>query len=270
MEGWIKLYRKFLDWEWYNDINVCRVFLHLLLIANHEDKKWKGITILKGQVLTSINHLAKETKLTIQSVRTALNKLKSTNEITIKATSKYTLITIENYINYQIKEKRTNKESNEESSKQITNNQQTSNKPITTNKNVKNIKNEKNVTTTVSDSCVDGLQKIVDFYNNNIGMIAPYGLEVLSDYANKMQIDLVILAMKKAVEANKRTIQYIKGILNNWYKKGIKTILEAEKEDEQFRSKNVIKEETEEEKRERIEKEVKEMEERVAKMNDWY
>lgn len=51
-----------------------------------------------------------------------------------------------------------------------------------------------------------------------------------------MQTDLIILAMKKSVEANKRTIQYIKGILNNWSKKGIKTVIEAEKEDEQFKN----------------------------------
>lgn len=100
----------------------------------------------------------------------------------------------------------------------------------------------------VSDSCVDGLQKIIEFYNNNIGMITPYGVEILSSYADEMQEDVIILAMKKAVEADKRTIQYIKGILNNWSKKGIKTVLEAEKENEQFRNKNVVLEETEEEK----------------------
>lgn len=63
-----------------------------------------------------------------------------------------------------------------------------------------------------------------------------------------MSSDLIILAMQKAVEANKRTIQYIKGILNNWSKKGIKTVIEAEKEDEQFRNRNIVQEETEEEK----------------------
>ena len=31
-----------------------------------------------------------------------------------------------------------------------------------------------NANENVSDSCVDGLQKIIDFYNNNIGMITPY------------------------------------------------------------------------------------------------
>ena len=53
-----------------------------------------------------------------------------------------------------------------------------------------------------------------------------------------MPEDLIIFAMKKAVEANKRTMQYIKGILNNWSKKGIKTLIDAQKEDEQFKDKN--------------------------------
>ena len=78
----------------------------------------------------------------------------------------------------------------------------------------------------------------------------------MSDYAKEMSNDLIILAMKKAVEANIRTIQYIKGILNNWSKKGIKTLVEAEKEDEQFKNKNTTKEETEEERQARIIKEL--------------
>ena len=113
-----------------------------------------------------------------------------------------------------------------------------------------------NVKEDVSDSCVNGLQRIIDFYNNNIGMLSPYGLEVLSDYSKEMQDDLVILAMKKAVEANIRTIKYIKGILNNWSKKGIKTVIEAENEDEHFRTKS-NPEETEEEK---IARKLKELE----------
>lgn len=96
----------------------------------------------------------------------------------------------------------------------------------------------------VGDSCVDGLQEIIEFYDNNIGMITPFGVEILADYAREMHKDLIILAMKKAVEANIRTIQYIKGILNNWSKKGIKTVIEAEKEDEAFKNKEISKEST--------------------------
>jgi DnaD/phage-associated family protein len=90
----------------------------------------------------------------------------------------------------------------------------------------------------VNDSCVNDLQVIIDFYNENIGLITPYGLEILSSYAEEMDQELIILAMKKSVEANKRTIQYIKAILNNWSKQGIKTVLDAEQEDRKFRDKN--------------------------------
>lgn len=102
----------------------------------------------------------------------------------------------------------------------------------------------------VSDSCVDGLQEVINFYNNNIGLITPFGLEVISGYAKEMPIDLIIFAMKKAVEADKRTIQYIKGILNNWNKKGIKTLVDAEKEDEQFKRSSRKQTKTELEQRE--------------------
>lgn len=119
--GWIKIHRKMLNWEWYGDINTKVLFLHLLLIANHEDKKWRGITILRGQVLTSIKHLAKETKLTLMQTRTSLNRLKSTREITIKTTNKYTLITIEKYSDYQNKDNENNTQNNTRDNKRTTN-----------------------------------------------------------------------------------------------------------------------------------------------------
>ena len=106
------------------------------------------------------------------------------------------------------------------------------NENININKN-KNKNNKK-----VNDSCVNDLQDIIEFYNENIGLITPYGLEVLSSYIEEMDKELIILAMKKSVEANKRTIQYIKAILNNWSKKGIKTVLDAEQEDKKFRKKD--------------------------------
>ena len=104
MEGWIKLHRKMVDWEWYKDNNTKIVFLHLLLTANHKENKWQGITILRGQKITSISHLAEETNLTPKQVRTALDKLKRTNEVAIKGTSRYSLITIEKYSDYQDKD----------------------------------------------------------------------------------------------------------------------------------------------------------------------
>lgn len=110
-----------------------------------------------------------------------------------------------------------------------------------------------------SDSCDDGFQEVIDFYNENIGLLTPYGAEVLEDYAQDMGIDLIILAMKKAVEKDAKHIKYIKSILNNWDKKGIKTVIEAEKEAMNFKNKDNSNNETEEEKNKRKIKELEEL-----------
>ena len=57
-QGWIKLHRKFLKWEWYDDINTSRFFLHCLFRANHKDKKWRGTMIKRGQFISSLSKLA--------------------------------------------------------------------------------------------------------------------------------------------------------------------------------------------------------------------
>jgi len=144
MEGWIKLHRKFLNWEWYDDANTCRLFIHLLLKANHRPKKWHGVIIDRGQVLTGRKQLAKELKITERAVRTSLKHLISTNEVTIKTTNKYSIITINNYSTYQSLEKETDQQNDQQNDQQVTSNRPTSDQQVTTNKNDKNVKNEKN------------------------------------------------------------------------------------------------------------------------------
>ena len=43
MGGWIKLHRKLMQWEWYHKSEAVHLLVHLVLDANHEDKKWEGI-----------------------------------------------------------------------------------------------------------------------------------------------------------------------------------------------------------------------------------
>jgi hypothetical protein len=112
MEGWIKLHRSLIDWEWYQDANARSLFMHLLLMANHDDGKWKGQIIKRGQRLTSLKHLSAETGISIQSLRTSISKLKSTHEITHESTHSFTLITICNYETYQSRKGDTNTGSN--------------------------------------------------------------------------------------------------------------------------------------------------------------
>ena len=132
MEGWIKIHRKFLDWQWFKKPEAVQLFIYMLLKANHKDGNWQGHEIKKGQFVTSAQTISNDTKLSLQVVRTLLKKFELTNEIIVKSTNKFTMLTICKYECYQDESNTINK--------QLTNKQQTTNKQLTTNKNEKNNK----------------------------------------------------------------------------------------------------------------------------------
>lgn len=225
MDGWFRLHRKILD----NPI-VCKdgehlaVWIYLLANATYTsyDMYFSGkrITLKAGQLITGRKSIAKKLKISESKVQRILKLFENERQIEQQTTSKNRLITIKNWDKYQMTEQLIEQ--------QLNNHRTASEQQLNTNNKYKNIINNKN-----NSSC-GSLQEVIDFYNNNIGMITSYGLEVLSDYAKEMPIDLIIYAMKIAVEANKRTIQYIRGILNNWNKKGIKTLVEAKQENQKY------------------------------------
>ena len=86
----VKVYRKLLEWEWYSDVNTKTLFIHCLLRANWREGKWQGIHYLPGEFITSLPSLAEESGLTVRQVRTSLNKLISTGELTSKMTDSVT------------------------------------------------------------------------------------------------------------------------------------------------------------------------------------
>lgn len=133
---YIKLNRKIIGWEWFTDSNTAHLFVYCLLKANWKDGKFQGKDIKRGSFVTSLEKMKVECGLSIQQVRTALNKLQSTGEITNNSYTKYRVITVNNYELYQ----NTNKQDNRQDNKQVSNNQQTNNKQITTIEEVKNIR----------------------------------------------------------------------------------------------------------------------------------
>lgn len=99
--GFIALHRSLLSWGWHADPATGWLFVNLLLMANWTDSDWQGMTIKRGQLVTGRKALAAQTGLSEQTVRTSLNRLKSTNEITIASTNKFSVITIVNYGKFQ-------------------------------------------------------------------------------------------------------------------------------------------------------------------------
>jgi hypothetical protein len=140
MEGWIKLYRKFSEWEWFNISEMVHLFIYLLLNANHEPGKWRGIKIERGQILTGLNSLHEKTGISIRTLRTCLDRLQNTKEIDRQMTNRYSIITICNYESYQGEKMNYDKQAD----KQATSKRQASDKQATTNNNNKENKEFKN------------------------------------------------------------------------------------------------------------------------------
>lgn len=154
--GFIKLFRQILDWEWYDDLPTCRLFIHLLLKANYAERNWHGQTIERGSCITSYTTLASETGLSPEQIKRALKNLTKTGEIKRIATNKNTVICVVKYADFQgfgfeYNEQTTSKEQAE--NKQKTNEQQTNNKQTTTTKEIKNKRNKesKNIYTSLPE-----------------------------------------------------------------------------------------------------------------------
>ncbi len=98
---YIKLDRNITKWRWYQNANTFRVFIHCLIEASVRDHDVENITIKRGQFPTTYKKMANSLLLTIQQVRTAIDHLKSTGEITSEEYNKMQVITVQNYDLYQ-------------------------------------------------------------------------------------------------------------------------------------------------------------------------
>lgn len=165
LNGYIKLYRQMLDWGWYDDTNTKVVFLHLLLTANFKDTEWHGIQLKRGDVVTSRRSLAEDLKISERSVRTALEHLKTTHEVTIKVYPKFSIISIQNYDLYQMTDPQTDP---------VATSKRPSNDPVATSKrpqrkNDKNVRSKEGKNVVVSESC----KKVFELFNQTCVSLEP-------------------------------------------------------------------------------------------------
>ena len=223
MEPWIKLYRKFKEWEWYGDVVVMAVFIHLLLSANWKPKKWKGITIDTGEVVTSIASLAEELNISVRQTRTALDRLQECHAIDKQTTNKFTLIKVLNYCKYQGSEFSNDKQLD----KQTTNERQTNDKQTTTPKEYKNNINIEYIEEAARVRAREGVAKVINLYEQNIGVPSPITRDILADLLSSHSADLLELAITEAAKANAHSVKYIEAIFRKWDSLGVTDVTGA-------------------------------------------
>ena len=165
MDGWIKLHRSLLDWEWFNEPDTLLVFIYLLLTARHDKGNWRGTEILAGQCITSRDKISLATGLSERKVRTSLARLENTHEIEVKSSNKFSIVTICNYDRYQTQddiERPAECPTNDPQNDQQTSRRTTSKRP-TNKQERKNIKNEEN---NININNISSDQEFVDYIYN--------------------------------------------------------------------------------------------------------
>ena len=141
-DGFIVINRKITKWQWWNNCTARSLFIYLLVNANWKDGYFYDTPVKRGQLLTSIKHLSDGAGISTSSIKRWLKRLKNSGEIDIKATNRYTLITIVNYGFYQDLPKEVNQQMNQQVNYQV--NQQVNHNRTINNKNkqVNNIERE--------------------------------------------------------------------------------------------------------------------------------
>ena len=105
MEGYILIWRKLQDTSFYKNSYTLHLALHLLMKANHQDKKivfnGEEVEIKRGQAIVGRKTLALETGISEGTLYDKLKILKKCDFINIKSNNRFSIITITNYESYQ-------------------------------------------------------------------------------------------------------------------------------------------------------------------------
>lgn len=214
-QGHIKIDRRILSWEWYKDSNMVHVFLHLLLNANYTDSRFEGSLIKRGQLVIGRLKLATALGLTERQIRTCLEKLKKTNEIAIKTTNRFSVVTIIKYDDYQSSIKKIDQQNDQELDQQATNKRPTSDQQATTSKKDKEGKEIKKI-----------------LYRDNISLLEKDNNTLISDYGDYFTNQCYDLLSSYKIEKGYKTksdyLTIKRWVVKAVTEKGIKPILKPQ------------------------------------------
>ena len=153
--GYIKLHRKLLDAGLIKNHKLCALWIWCLLKASHKEFDaivgLQTVHLLPGQFIFGRKKASEETRLKEHEVRTRLSFLEKAGNITIKPTTKFSIITIVNWHIYQ----RGDNEINQQNNPPVTNKEPAANHI----QEHKNEKNEKKNDFRESFICPDWLPK---------------------------------------------------------------------------------------------------------------
>lgn len=226
MQGWIKLHRKLLLSDIFQNEKMLKVFIYCLTKCTHKETEVRvgkqKVLIKPGQFVYGRKKASMEMNMKESTIKDYMNALKEDGVITVDSTNKYSVVTVVKWGDYQSHDDdSTNKipaEYQQNDNKIPAKHQQN-----TTYKNVKNLKNDKEE---LDDDNKDP-ENPHTFYEQNFGMLKPFVSQNITEWSSEMSDELVVASMKLAVKNNKSHFGYCEAILRDWQTKGVKTLEDA-------------------------------------------
>lgn len=213
--GFVAFPRGLTEWEWYTEPNTARLFFHLLLTANWQEKQWQGITIHPGELVTSQSQLAKQLGLSVRNVRTALEHLQVTGYLTVKTGSKYSVISINNYTSIVAGDR--------QSDRQVTGNRQATDNNLTI---ITNQQANKSSSAAQPPRTKTTTQPLVMEFENSIGKLNGKGKAELAEYADRLGNELVSTVIGRCADLGGRSWAYVRTALAEAEAQGCKSVEE--------------------------------------------
>lgn len=216
--GYIKLYRKVTNSFVWTNANMFKLWSLCLMKASHKESRFifngQEIAVSSGQFVTGRAVIEKEfnegvprdQQIVGRTLWRWLKKFENEQMLSISSTPKYSVITINNWDDYQVNDQ------------QVSNNRPTSVQQLSTYKNDKNDKNEKNVVV------VEEQQSVFQLYQSIFGMLNSVTTQNLEYWCNDLSTELVSEALKISAKSNARNFKYTESILRNWEQEGVKTL----------------------------------------------
>lgn len=139
--GYVKLWRKAFDSGLHQNHMAFTAWMWILAHAAHKPHRQvvgsSFVDLLPGQLVVGRKSLAATLKMSEQNIRTVLQLLEKCENLTIKSTNKFSVLTVVNWELYQ--------GDDAETTNKVTSTQPAPNQHLTTIKNEKNEKHEKNL-----------------------------------------------------------------------------------------------------------------------------
>lgn len=206
MDGYIKLHRKLLESEVFQNEKLLKVFIYCLLKASHKEHELKigrqTVKVQKGQFVFGRKKASLELGIPESTVRDYMKILKKDKMIDIKSTNKYSVVSIVNWGVYQSSGEKDDIKSD---SKRTADGQQ-----MDTYKNGNNKKNNNKA----------NLNPFMFFEQEGFGQISSFIADKLNFLIDDYGEEKVLEAMKNSVSRNIRNLNYVEKVLRNPISKG--------------------------------------------------